>query len=453
MNAAHLISVRLSRRNPFGVLLAMAFVLSACATETVPEHGRFAPASHLSARERALEVRTDGPFTVIKIEYRKPGSYFTSEDRLYYRVLFRGRQLLDEVTSVRKWPGITRSVWLVRDYHRSTTRLRLLHEKNGEPTLEQIENPALGSLKEYTWKPGILYFPRDGRTDAGFLLDADTFTTKPLPRMLAHRRLLRTEALAGIAPDGQAYAYADSPLEPASLVVLDQEGRNGPPLHVPVKVLAKDGDSEGAYPALVRWFEQNFVWTRDVQGRWHVQPIPDAASAKDVAVDSSTIEALFADPSRGYRSCFHPGHPACTERWATVEDEFTYRPVRPVNAFGAAVESIAYLGDGYQLHLKEAPSTVEAAAKRTLTRLSVPYVRWGQCLDSRGKSEDCRTHLHSKLPWPQPNTSRYYYLLEKMEANAQRGAVFATAQAIFVITPGPMGSSLISTLARYDLTP
>jgi hypothetical protein len=177
------------------------------------------------------------------------------------------------------------------------------------------------------------------------------------------------------------------------------------------------------------------------------------------------LEELFIDARTGYLQCFAEGDPARLRGWGprkarTDSDQecclskYAWTPADPARAFGAGVTALFYAslglpGSGYELMLDAPHDSVSAAIVSSLRARKVPFVRLGECPGSSEGADECLARMERTVGWKTPVDDGP---VRQMLRLAQQRAVFMTPTAAFVVFPMDDGSTLLSTLARHDLT-
>lgn len=426
----------------------------------------------LKEYETARQIVVNGPFAAIDIDYRKPGSYFTSARLFYWRVVFKDKIYLDRVDNVQHWEGVEPSTFFVYKYDDAKSPLHVLSHKNGKPVMERIDLAASHWHSRGPFRFGYpidaqtRYFPRHYFGDGGFLLKAHPLTAMPLPEGLGSGCCtLSINTLAGISPDGEAYAYVDKPDTPTALVVVSRQGKKQTPFPVPMSRIFDPRKSEDAspYEPLWRWLPMHFKWGQDAAGNWDVTPQIAAPGVNGTAA----LESLFISPRTGYRTCFAPSNSSCAAGWreASGDDErrvfgqqrerasYGYVPKMPLKAFDAPVELLifgpAYSSTGYELYLRGRAENVVDAIKRRFASEKVDYLRVNQCPPDSINRYSCLPLLKEKFQWPLYLEDQLASILERSE---EYGAVFVTANGAFTVRQLSSEVTAVLTLARYDFS-
>ena len=93
--------------------------------------------------------------------------------------------------------------------------------------------------------------------------------------------------------------------------------------------------------------------------------------------------------------------------------------------------------------------SVTAAIVRGLRSRKVPFVRLDDCPAYPDGAKECLGRMERTVGWKTPVDDGP---VRQMLGLAQQRAVFMTPTAAFVVFPMDDGGTLLSTLARHDLT-
>jgi hypothetical protein len=435
---------------------------------TTPDWGLKVYDGCLDSHETATEATQIGPFTTLAILYVNGYGYFGTH-RTYQRLLYKGRILASEVSDVQPWNGLSSPVlfadWYVGD---DLGSLHLIYERGRQPIVERIVRSGSGWRADqqfpygYPLQSGTRYFPRTfGGFDAGFLLDVLPTRLTKLPLGPEGVSVPSVQSLAGIAPDGTAYAYADSETNPSAVVVVNADGTLRDPIPIPFTTLALGfGPNINLFDPLWRWFGLTFKWEKDTRGRWDIRPTwADAAASA-----SNPVEEPFIDGVSGYHSCFVSANRACLQGWRPVHDgasrfgdcclsRYVYEPAEQTQAFGADVQAVVYSksaasNSGYRLLLNSPADRVIATLTTRLQGRKVQFVRTDQCKNFAPDYDECIARLNQTF---HPNGQLSQELLSAIFRATDNTAIFVTPTVAFAVYAAPKGRTWVDTLARYAL--
>ncbi|WEF32684.1 hypothetical protein [Pseudoduganella chitinolytica] len=441
--------------------LLVPFMLAACGAPATAPSGPYA--RYLKGDESVRKVSEEGPFTLLDIEYRSCCGYLFSAQLDYQRILYRGKVVAKKVERVEPFRGFGRPA-LVWPVPLGDGKLQVLSEHQGKAVFDTIDlglyshDGEDGYYHGYPIAPGVRYFPRNG----GVLLSAFPIRVRKLPAGLdcctGH-----IGQLAGTAPDGSAYAYADSRKEPGAMLVVDADGGMREPVPLPVAQPAPAPQDLSPHSPLLRWFETSFTWTKNVQGKWNVAPLAGAPQGR-----RAPVEELFLDVPSGYRHCFATDNASCQPGWRLLREgelatifkngyvpPYTYVPSQPTQAFGAPVGAlmvsrIGYGGTGYYLYVEDSADKVVAAFARRLRERRVPFVRIDECPRNTHGTPDCAAPLRDQLGWQRDPD---YSLENALRWRPDDGAMFVLPTVAVRIVAAEGGTTLIGTAARYPSPP
>lgn len=433
-----------------------------------PDAGLEAYGRCLERHETVTAATQAGPFTTLDISYSAGSGYFTSTHNTYKRILYKGRVVAPKVEAAQTWSGPPGSV-LFADWweHDDKGKLHLMYERAGQPVVERIEQGGSGWDASYEYpygyplQAGTRYFPRYlGGFDSGFLLSVLPTRLTRLPLGPQGVNVPWTQSLAGIAPDGKAYAYSNSRTAPSGIVIVDADGTLRDPVPIPVTTLpANMGPGANPFEPVWRWFSASFAWQKDAQGRWQIVP----AWAGSAAATANPVEELFIDAEAGYRNCFAGAVAHCLKGWRPIPDvatrlddcclsRYAYEPIAPWQAFGADVVAVVYSkglsgNSGYQLLLDAPPERVVEAIGKRLNSRGASFVRSDKCANFASRENDCRAQLIRNNHWDDPESADR---LVGISAVAAQALVFVTPTAAFAFYPESNGRTRVVTLARYE---
>lgn len=451
---------------PFILLLCMlvtACSRSPCASTTSTGETNYDRC--LRKYESVTAVRPFGPFTVLDIHYSEPFGYFGAK-LTYHRILHNGRTLIKRADRLQDWPEARRAALLVEYPGKDGLRtyLHLLYEQGGEPVIERIVEGDAGWVANeqfsygYPLGPHRRYFPRYiGAPDAGFLLSIFPTQVVTLPSGPQGVGVPWAQALAGIAPDGSAYAYTDSETAPSVLVLVNGDGQIGDPQPISITspVSAKETRTNPFDP-LWRWFSASYRWEKNTADRWRIVEIERSS----VIRASNPIEELFVDASGGYPTCFDPKNPSCLSGWHLVANpgevlgdccisRYVYSPDRRTTAFDTDVLVIAFSrglapAAGYKLLLNATPAQVSAALEERLVSRRIRFASSSEC--ETDAAYEAMFDQIVQLEDPIEHDELFRATLAACSSNAK---VFVTASGALAVYPASSGRSWIYTIGRY----
>lgn len=427
------------------------------------------------ARHETLKNVTElDPFTVLTIDYYKPGwggYYFSDVNDKYFRILHDERVVLQRADGVEEWEGTGRNVLLATVEMLDDGGLHLLdaaaddavvrHLVTGVNHWEGEKNFEHG----YPWGPGRRYLPRRYHSnDAGFLLDLDPIRLHLLPLGSTGITEPMITTLAAVSPDGRAYAYVDSRATPSAITIVTADGDQRDPVALPLTELVSNAPDINPYEPLRSWFATSYIWETDRAGVWNIVPHRPVSASSSM---TDTLEDLFTDATYGYRQCFAPGNRHCLPGWELVKEpealtgfccnpSATYAPTKSVKAFDARVVALSLRrlnngGSGYGLVVESDATKLVATLERRLRKRKIPFVRADRCPDLATSHESCERKLHDTINWQHPpnNTS----VLSRILFEAEKNIVFLTPTLAFGLYPDDRGRTWILPLARYVMPP
>jgi hypothetical protein len=80
-----------------------------------------------------------GPFTILFIHHKRPGSFLTSEDNFFYQVVYKTKVVVKEAFAVKKEERDGMPMLRLTGYVDMQT---LLYEKDGKPILEKVSKAS-----------------------------------------------------------------------------------------------------------------------------------------------------------------------------------------------------------------------------------------------------------------------------------------------------------------------
>jgi hypothetical protein len=415
--------------------------------------------------EKATQV---GPFTTLAIRYSRGSGYYGTS-LAYQQLLYKGRMLATNVAQVRRWDGLSSAVLFADWTERYGLNSYLIYERAGQAIVEQLDKSEISRDADYEFpygyplRHGVRYFPRSlGEHDAGFLLQVLPTRVTQLPPGPGGVNVPLARSLAGIAPDGRAYAYINSVTAPSAVVVVGADGSSHDPIPIPLtSVIASARPDANPFEPAWRWFAATFSWEQDARGRWTIVP----SWARAAIAPANPVEEPFIDAIAGYKSCFASAHPACIQGWRFVQDSadrfgdcclsrLAYEPIKPTQAFDADVTAIVYSksitwDSGYRLLLNAPHDHVIATLTKRLQSRKVPFVRTDQCPDLASESAPCVARLKLTIHWKDPIDPSALWAIF---STSEHAAVFMTPTAAIAVYAAPNGRTWVDTLARYDLS-
>ncbi|WP_175016937.1 hypothetical protein [Massilia sp. YMA4] len=441
--------------------LALALALVACGAPATPPSGPYA--RFLKGDESVRKVSQEGPFTLLDIDYSTCCGYLFGAQLDYQRILYRDKVLVKKVERVEPFRGFGRPA-LVWPVPLGDGKLQVLSEHGGKAAFDTVDlglyshDGEDGYYHGYPIAPGVRYFPSNG----GVLLSGFPLRVQKLPAGLdcctGH-----IGQLAGTAPDGSAYAYADSRKEPGAILVVDADGTKREPVPLPVTPTTASTQDLSPHTPLLRWFQSSFAWTKNAQGKWNAAPVAAAPQGKGVAA-----EDVFLDVPAGYRRCFATDNASCEPGWRLLQagelptlfkdgyvPPYSYAPPQGMRAFGAPVTAliasrIGYGGTGYYLYVDASAEQVVAAFTRRLRERKLPFVRVDECPRTDYGNPDCAAQLGERLGW---RRKLDYSLEGALRWRPESGAMFVLPTIAVAIVAEEGGATRISTLARYPAPP
>jgi hypothetical protein len=376
------------------------------------------------------------------------------------------------VDDIKPWAGLSGTVLFADIYEGDlgVSRLHLIYERAGQPIVERVDVGSNGWAADhefpygYPLDSGVRYFPRYVESrNAGFLLSAFPTRLTSLPLGPEGMRVPWVQSLAGIAPDGKAYAYTDSHMTPSAVVVVDADGTVHAPVPIPFTALTlRVQPGANPFEPIWRWFAVAFTWQKDQRGRWEIVPTRESPAISA----ANPVEEPFIDASTGYQACFASANPVCLQGWRLQQDSaallgdcclsrYAYAPTQLTRAFEANVVAMVYsksvTGDsGYRLLLNAPPDRVVAAMSKRLQIRKVPFVRTDECPNIATDNAACIAALKQSINWKTDPTGDQ--ILSVIFRAGENTAVFMTPTVAFAVYAAPDGRTWIDTLARYDLS-
>jgi hypothetical protein len=443
-------------------------LLTGCATPDCPrvatsDYSQYARC--LPSDESVTAAAQVGAFTVLDV-YRSALPLPFSSGHGFKRVLYQGRTVVDETDAVHPWPG--KDVLFSRLVFSKTgkAQFHLIYAKAGKALVEDIGDPGQGyhATTEFPYgyplTPELRYFGDLGLPDSrGYLLSVFPTRVVTLPMTPGGMRTPLVGWLAAVAPDGKAFAFIDDYEAVSAIQVVDADGASRGLVAIPLTPLAQPGAGQHPFEPAWRWFAATYQWDKNEHGAWIVSRRAPAPPQQN------PLEELFIDARVGYRQCFAEGDPACLRGWGPRKarldsdeecclSKYAWAPTTPARAFGAEVRALFYArlgstGSGYEMMLDAPHDNVSAAIVRGLQARNVPFVRLDECQSSSDGAKECLSRMERTVGWKTPIDDGP---VRQMLDLAQQRAVFMTPTAAFVVFPMDDGSTLLSTLARHDLT-
>lgn len=368
------------------ILFAFCFLLSACGR---PPDGPYA--EWLENDETVESVSQELPFTILHI-HRVPTDWLRilSFENRYDRVLYQRKVVIDKGEPAELWKGLGQPAVIVHRYANLSddqSPLFLVYERNKKAVVEHVDMGAYIKTTGEPIGPGLRYFKDENLKYEGVLLKALPAQKTFLPKGLAWPSITQ---LAGFAPDLKAFAYADSLEEPSVVMVVDAQGNMGEPIPLPamhrVSAMVHATSRVGQ---IHPWFDARFKWQKSID-KWDLARIDDVENPRSA---TDALEELFLDADQGYRNCFGSANLACLDGWrrdprdedydaCTCAGAHVYRPLQPVQAFGAKVNRLLYAtsgnGSAYHLVLDAPPEKVAGELRRRLKARRIDHVGGGE---------------------------------------------------------------------------
>lgn len=462
------------RRHAAPALLA-SVLLAGCAAPDCPQvatsdYDQYARC--LPHDESVTAAAQAGAFTVLDV-YRSALPLPFSSGHGFKRILYQGRTVVDETDGVHVWAGKADGVIFSEPVFSKAgkAQFHLVYADAGKPVVEDIGDPDQGYHATldfpygYPLTPDVRYFGDLGLPDSrGYLLSVHPTRVVKLPMTPKGMRTPLVGWLAAVAPDGKAFAYIDDYAQVSAIQVVDADGSSRGLVAIPFTPLAQPDAGQHPFEPAWRWFAATYAWDKNEHGAWIVSrrapPSPPPPPPP-----KNPLEELFIDARTGYLQCFAEGDPACLRGWGprkarTDSDdecclsEYAWAPTDQARAFGADVTALFYArlglpGSGYELMLDAPHDSVSAAIVSSLRARKVPFVRLDECPGSSDGADECLARMERTVGWKTPVDGGP---VRQMLDLAQEHAVFMTPTAAFVVFPMGDGGTLLSTLARHDLT-
>lgn len=459
------------------VLLAMQ--ISGCNTKAGPcaQPGVEGVARYercLAPHETIKRVTEPAPFTLLHIEYFKPGSWGSFSPGLtleYVRILRDGLVVVEQAQQVERWEGLERTVLLATAKRPENAGLLLLDSAPNAPIVRHVPtgyNPwevDTGFQLGYPWGRGRRYLPRRyNSNDGGMLLSLDPFRLELLPESPRSMLAPTVTTLASVSPDGRTYAYASSRTTPAAIMVVSASGDRRDPVALPITGLAPEAPGTSPYEPLRSWFAAAYTWQADSAGAWDL--VPRRRPPQGIGT-TEALEELFTDAANGYLQCFAAGNPHCMQKWNRLRDPavltgsccespYTYAPAEPVKAFGARVVALSLRrlidgNSGYAMLAEGDAATLAAALEQRLRQRNIPFVRADRCPDLADSQEACERRLLDTINWQNPPDDNTLLRRILDEAEEKR-PVFLTPTLAFGLYQDERGLTLLLPFARYVMS-
>lgn len=450
----------------------VSVLLTGCATPDCPrvatlDYSQYEPC--LPRNETVKGASQVGAFTVLDV-YRSPAPLPFNSGSNFQRILYQGHTVVDETAYVHAWAGkevlFARTAW----GKAGKAQYHLVYARDGKPVVEDIGDPSqtYNATTEFPYgyplTPDLRYFGHFNLPDSrGYLLGVHPTRVVTLPMTPTGVRTPLLTWLAGVSPDGKTFAYIDDYDAVSAIRVVDADGASRGVVPIPMTPLAKPDAGQHPFAPAWRWFGATYRWDKNEHGAWIVARRGTDADAS--APPQNPLEELFIDARVGYRQCFAQGDPACLRGWgprtarADLAAEcclsrYAWAPTIPARAFGANVTALFYadqrgVGSGYEVMLDAPHDSVTAAIVRGLRSRKIPFVRLDDCPAYPDGAKECLGRMERTVGWKTPVDDGP---VRQMLRLAQERAVFMTPTAAFVVFPMEDGSSLLTTLARHDLT-
>lgn len=462
----------LKRLGRLGVLCAFlpGCTPSNCVDMAAHDDDRFVAC--LLPHESLKSVKEYGQFTALELHYNSgPGSLGHID--AYTRLLYRGRTVVPQARDIARWDNLPQTV-LFADFvekNLDAGTLHIVYEQGDKAVVETIHplvNDSYTADYEFPYGfpmgPGRRYFQAIFEPDnAGFLLQVLPTRVTRLPLIPDGIRIPFIKVLAGIAPDGQAYAYTDDRTAPSVIGIVDSDGTVHDPVPIPFQPLETSADPHAnPFEPVWRWFAASFAWQRDKSGKWTVAPLP----THPVKLPANPVEELFIDGIAGYRTCFSGANAHCSQQWQLQKEQpagladwylspYRYTPPVATRAFDANVSTLLYSRasgnqSGYQLLLDAPPDQVIAALNKRLQDRGIPFVRIDRCPGVASyENTACKAQLQKTIHWHDTLSDED---LRQLFRSAEDSIVLMTPTLALGVYPAPGNRTFISTLARYDVS-
>lgn len=264
------------------VILA-SMSLTACRAPDCPKiatavHEAYAPCL---ARDESVTASAQwGAFTILDIN-RRPGIATFGTPESYKRLLHDGRPVVDRTFAVYVWNVNDNPVFFTEPEGSEDglkSQFRIDYARDGMPVAENIGNPEENYDKTFTFPfgypltPALRYFAEQSARSAGYLLAVHPTRIVKLPMMPAEGKMPFYSWLAGMSPDGKAFAFIDDRDDIKALQVVDIDGASRAIVVVPPTSLPHHEKYEHPLAPAWRWFDATYAWSRNDRGQWTVTP-------------------------------------------------------------------------------------------------------------------------------------------------------------------------------------
>jgi len=449
-------------------MLATSLLTGCFSTMHYKPEGKYAKT--LFDDEDVTKAVPHGEFTKLTVRYLGGGSYMTSGEVISERLIYRDKIVIKEARQLEPWSELDTPAFFAEVYEDYYWRDFLIHEVDGKPVVERIEQGTPGRDDTqrvatrgfnfgYPLRQGVRYFPR--AMTPGFLLSVFPMKVSVLPQPVDLLKRLAANQLAAVSPDEKSFAYVDDMNAPSFVMVVDDNGERRDPIPIPRVELAPRPESDvNPYDRVRTWFNATYKWQRDSNGKWAAEPLAPVTPPA-----ANPAEEIFLSERTGYRSCFTAADAHCLDNWHQASrDEvvkaipydpaqpMVYAPSVPTQAFGANVKLLAYetssgIYSGYTLYSDSPPAQVMAEYAKRLESRRIPYVRSDQCTHKQWWP-DCDDLIKSKLNIG-PSNNR----LRDLVIDAARGpaTVFILPDMLVSLLTTKDGGTVMRTAYRGKL--
>lgn len=462
-------------RNAF-LALSASTVLTACPAPDCPTvatsvHSDYARC--LARNESVTGAAQVGEYTVLDI-HLSAGFMSLGPSYDFKRLLHNGRPVVDNTMRLEVWSGREDPVFFADPLYSEGARrgqFQMVTTQGGKALIEHIGDPDESYRADYDYPYGypltadVRYFGAPGaRDNAGYLLSAYPTRVLALPAAPDGGQTPQVGWLAGIAPDGKAYAYIDGYENVSAVLVVDAAGTRRALLPLPLTPMAPSAKYEHEFSPAWRWFGEQFKWERNARGEWIVA----ARAPAPAPPPERPAEALFTDPANGYRQCFSDDNEACLRGWTDAPSrptragagddcclsKYAWSPTTPARAFDAKVTALYYATagaseSGYQLMLDAPPAAVAASIARRLRARNGRFIQPEACPETIEGIEHCAARIEAATGW---DMLGHDGIIMRVSGAAKKGHVFVTPDIAFAVFAMPDGGAAVATLARRALT-